>query len=356
MRLGKHFTEKLLYWYNINKRDLPWRNTRNPYYIWLSEVILQQTRVEQGLPYFYRFIEKFPTLTDLALAEPDEVLRIWQGLGYYSRARNLIRCAYVLYHEFNGKFPQKQEELRKLKGIGDYTSAAIASFAFKEKVPVIDGNVYRVLTRFLGIDKNISSAEGKITIFNIANNSLPGKDSDTFNQAVMEFGALQCIPKNPRCETCVMNLECYSFKNKTQSVFPIKKQKIKKRERFFNYVVFKSNHLLYLKKRQEKDIWHGLYDFKLVESDHLMEEDQVLENTGFKCSTEDWILEYSSRNYRHVLTHQNIWARFYIVEIGSNILTQRELKEQELKKFNLTEVQELPKPILVDKFLRENFF
>ena len=230
--------QELISWYLINKRDLPWRKTKNPYKIWLSEIILQQTRVQQGLPYYWKFIAAYPTIQALALANEDEVLNLWQGLGYYSRARNMLKTARVINEQYEGCFPTNYNDLLKLNGIGEYTAAAIASFSFKEPVAVVDGNVYRVLSRLFDIDTPIDSGEGKKAFRFLADEVLDKVNPDTFNQAIMEFGALHCTPQKPDCNNCVLNGTCLSRVNGTISQRPVKKKKNASKQRFFVYKVF----------------------------------------------------------------------------------------------------------------------
>ncbi|MEY4860751.1 MAG: hypothetical protein RL059_450 [Bacteroidota bacterium] len=230
--------QDLISWYLINKRDLPWRKTKNPYKIWMSEIILQQTRVQQGLPYYQKFISTYPTIQSLALANEDEVLNLWQGLGYYSRARNMLKTANVINEEYKGSFPTSYNDLLKLKGIGEYTAAAIASFSFNEPVAVVDGNVYRVLSRLFDIETPIDSVEGKKAFRFLADEVLDKVNPATFNQAIMEFGALHCTPKKPDCNNCVLNRTCLSRENGTISQRPVKKKKTAAKERFFVYKIF----------------------------------------------------------------------------------------------------------------------
>jgi len=257
----------LLDWYRNNQRDLPWRRTNDPYAIWLSEVILQQTRVEQGMPYWLRFIEDFPTVTDLANADEREVLRLWQGLGYYSRARNLHAAAKIVRDEYNGNFPNQYEQIRALKGIGDYTAAAISSFAFNLPHAVVDGNVYRFLSRIFAINTPIDSTNGKKEFFVLANELLDKSNPGTFNQSLMEFGAMQCKPSNPDCSVCPFNQYCQSFATNTVSEYPVKAKKTKTRNRYFDFIILSDEKNTLLQKREEKDIWQGLYQFPVIESE-----------------------------------------------------------------------------------------
>jgi len=260
------FSAIIIDWYQDNHRKLHWRETVDPYKIWLSEVILQQTRVAQGLPYYERFIISFPTVFDLAVAPSQKVLRLWQGLGYYSRARNLHRCAKQVVEKFNGHFPNSFNELTKLPGVGDYTAAAIASIAFREPVAVVDGNVYRVLARVFGIEKDIASGEGKKYFFSLANKLIDKTRPDLFNQALMEFGALHCLPKNPKCGECIFSKSCNANQRNLQAVLPVKSKKLKIKTRYFYYFILINKNKVLLKRRTEKDIWQGLNDFYLIET------------------------------------------------------------------------------------------
>ena len=260
------FSNKLIAWYKQNKRDLPWRKTTDPYQIWLSEIILQQTRVDQGLNYYHKFIKKYPNIHSLAQASEKDVLNLWQGLGYYSRARNLHFTAKYISNELNGQFPSKHKEILKLKGVGEYTAAAISSFSYKEVYPVIDGNVYRVLSRIFGVENPIDSTEGKKVFKKLAAELINTKNPDTYNQAIMEFGALQCTPKKPKCEDCPFLLECFAYKNELIAELPKKENKIKQRNRYFNYLVIINDDAFYLNERKEKDIWQGLFDFPVFET------------------------------------------------------------------------------------------
>ncbi|HYG19647.1 MAG TPA: A/G-specific adenine glycosylase, partial [Ohtaekwangia sp.] len=240
---NRYFPDKVVEWYDQNKRDLPWRQTRDPYKVWLSEVILQQTRVSQGLPYYLKFIEQYPDVHALAAASEQEVLRCWQGLGYYTRARNLHKCAKQVASAHRGIFPTSFAELKTLPGIGDYTAAAIASISFGEQVAVVDGNVFRVLARIFGIDKPINSPEGKNHFSTLAN-ALISKhpQPDIYNQAVMEFGALHCVPKNPLCDSCPFKGICVAAMQELQHALPVKLKAKPVRKRYFNYFVIRKGH------------------------------------------------------------------------------------------------------------------
>jgi A/G-specific adenine glycosylase len=307
-----YITDSLISWYHQNKRDLPWRSTKNPYFIWLSEIILQQTRVEQGRPYYEHFISKYPDVSTLANASADEVMRSWQGLGYYSRARNLHTAAKQVVERYNGTFPSSYDELLKLKGIGEYTAAAIASFAFKEVSPVLDGNVYRFLARYYGIHTPINSPKAKKEFIAIASEIIDHQNPDTFNQAIMEFGALQCKPQSPDCDACPLMSSCWAFKHNEVGVLPIKEKKLKRKSRYFNYFVLKTEDGLVLNKRTAKDIWQEMYEFPLIETDKELPEKQVLEMALHSKLLSDQmkVLKISDK-IKHVLSHQDIFARFF---------------------------------------------
>jgi A/G-specific adenine glycosylase len=306
-----NFSDELVKWYTENKRDLPWRHTTDAYIIWLSEVILQQTRVEQGMPYFNRFVEAYPNVTAFAAASEDEVLRLWQGLGYYSRGRNMLKTARIVQEEYNGTFPEKYDELIKLKGIGEYTAAAIASFSANEAKAVVDGNVYRVIARYFGISEPINSSAGKKLFQSIANDLLNKKNPALHNQAMMEFGALLCKPKNPACGICPVREGCYAFINNATTTLPVKINKVKIKERFFNYFLFADGDNILMNKRAENDIWANMYDLPLIETPALLPLDKLLtlpETVEYFGA--DIKIETASAIKKHVLTHQHLHVRF----------------------------------------------
>lgn len=270
------FAFKLINWYKQNKRDLPWRSTQDPYLIWLSEIILQQTRVAQGLPYYLRFVETFPTVQSMATADEQEILRLWQGLGYYSRARNMHQSAKIVMENFGGIFPDTYAKILTLKGVGSYTAAAIASFAFNEDVAVVDGNVFRVLARVFGVEEDIASGKGQKVFQQLADELLPQGESATYNQAIMEFGATYCKPVAPDCNSCIFNDKCIAFAQKRQQALPLKIKKLKIKERTFTYLIFTFEDKLMLKVRGAGDIWQGLYDFPTLE-DILEDKENNLE-------------------------------------------------------------------------------
>lgn len=352
------FASGLLGWYDQHKRDLPWRDIRDPYKIWLSEVILQQTRVQQGLPYYLRFVEKYPTVSDLAEASEEEVLRLWQGLGYYSRARNMHAAARTITTELNGRFPDNFAEIRKLKGVGDYTAAAVASFAFNEKVAVVDGNVYRVLARVFGVEDDIASPAGKRVFAELARELLPATRTDAYNQAIMEFGALHCKPANPDCMFCHFAHTCQARLTSRQQVLPVKSRKVKIKKRYFHYIVVNQKNKFLMKKRLKGDVWEGLYDFPLLEDEKFINKGVFLhamaEKTG-ALQAELRLLNVSAE-VRHVLTHQRLHVRFYQIETLSESATQAIQRFFGAKWQNLAEMEQLPKPVLMHNYLSAGIF
>lgn len=333
------FAGDLIEWYNINKRDLPWRNTISPYFVWLSEIILQQTRVEQGMPYYNNFIVNYPSVEDLAKADLDDVLKLWQGLGYYSRARNLHKTANEVAVNLNGNFPESYKELLKLKGVGDYTASAIASFCYKEPVPVLDGNVYRFIARLFGVYTEINTPKAKKEFKEILFNLIDKDRPDLFNQAIMEFGALHCTPKNPSCDDCVFNSSCHAHVNNVVLELPVKAKSKKSVNRYFNYFVCVQNDQVILKKRKEKDIWLNLYEFPMLESEEVFIKEEY-DGSAFIAVT---------KQYKHILSHQNIWAKFYLV----NEMPEKFDRVDENIEINISELDKYPIHRLLDKFLTE---
>jgi A/G-specific adenine glycosylase len=340
------FSETLIEWYKINKRDLPWRNTNNPYHIWLSEVILQQTRVAQGLPYYLKFIESFPTVIDLANAHQDEVLRLWQGLGYYSRGRNLHFTAQLIINNFEGIFPTKFDELIKFKGVGNYTASAIASFCSNEPKAVVDGNVYRVLARYFGIESDISLTSTQKEFQKLAFDLLNKKKPGIHNQAIMEFGALQCVPKSPNCVVCPLQNSCDALKNKKVASLPFKSKKIKTRKRFFNYIVIDRNNSTFVRRRNQGDIWEGLYEFPLIETSKDLDEKSILNSNEFQIliGGKNFEIIKISPQFKHQLTHQTIYCRF--IELKVKNFTN----ETDFENVKWTALEKYPKPILIQRF------
>lgn len=330
-----------------NKRDLPWRNTHEPYHIWLSEIMLQQTRIEQGLPYYYKFIEAYPTVFDLADASLDEVLKLWQGLGYYSRARNLHETARHVAYDLNGIFPRHYKDLKKLKGVGDYTASAIASICYNEPVAVVDGNVYRVLSRTFGMETPINTTVGNREFKALAMELLDKEDPATFNQAIMEFGALHCKPQNPGCEICVFNDTCTALKEQKVRELPVKIKKRKVKKRYFNFLVFHlENAKTIMEQRKGKGIWNGLYQFPLVETEALISENELVEEPAFKKITGNKNFSVELLNEKpvvHKLSHQHLYTRFW--QINSTVISKDTV--------DLDDVEKYPVPVLIENFLNE---
>ncbi len=340
------FSAKLIKWYHSNKRDLPWRNHHDAYKIWLSEIILQQTQVAQGLAYYLKFTEKYPNAKSLARASEDQVLKLWQGLGYYSRARNLHAAAKHMAGQFNGHFPTNYEDIRALKGVGDYTAAAIASFAYNLPYAVVDGNVYRLLSRVFGIDTPIDTGPAKKEFQQLADKLLDKKNPGLHNQAIMEFGSQYCRPLNPDCPNCILSAHCFAFNNGRVAQLPVKAKKTKVRHRFFNYVVLADkNNAVLVHKRQANDIWQGLYEFCLLETDNELSPEALLKTPAFTALCgKSFNLLHVSRLYKHVLSHQHLFARFYVVKIPSAFKAGRTFSPVgTLKKFAF--------PRLTEKFL-----
>jgi len=342
------FSNKLIAWYLQNKRDLPWRETQDPYAIWLSEIILQQTRVAQGLPYYEAFLNQYPTVFDLAKAPEDEVLRLWQGLGYYSRARNLHATAKKIAEDFQGNFPTTYKELLLLKGIGQYTAAAIASFAFKEQLPVVDGNVFRVLARYFGIKSDISTATTKKEFTALAGSLLPPKQAGLFNQAIMDFGATVCTPKNPACNLCIYNEDCLAYQTNQVSILPVKLSKTKVSSRFLNYLIYKDpTQQTQIQQRTSKDIWQQLYEFPLIETVETVEESKIEQliyqrHTGFELQR---ITKINSQPIIHKLSHRKLHINFWEIEVNNTL--SHGLPFSQLKMFAF--------PIVIHNFIVQHY-
>jgi len=261
------FSERILTWYAQHKRALPWRETKNPYVIWLSEIILQQTRVEQGMPYFFKFLENYPNVTKFAEAVEPEILRLWQGLGYYSRARNMHKASKQVLDRHKGEFPTDYQSLLALPGVGEYTAAAISSFSSNQGYAVLDGNVFRVLSRYFGIDEPINSSSGKKLFSKLAQEMLDQDHPGEYNQAIMDFGALQCKPKSPNCEECVLRLDCKAYEEGLVDKLPVKLKGKKSRDRYFHYFIIEKEGSILMSQRSEGDVWANLFEFPMIESD-----------------------------------------------------------------------------------------
>lgn len=341
-------------WYQQHKRDLPWRHTTDPYLIWLSEIILQQTRVAQGLPYYQKFTERFPTIKSFSEAPEDEILRLWQGLGYYSRARNMMQTAQQIMLDFGGVFPNNFDSLKKLKGVGDYTAAAIASFAYQEATPVVDGNVYRVLSRLLGIHTDISSPKAKLEFTSIAKELISAEEPAIFNQAIMEFGALQCTPSNPNCTVCPLQDVCYAYQHNAQKELPVKLKKVKITQRFLNYVLVQKDGAIAMQKRTKKDVWSGLYEFVLIETPTAVADwDELITLLPSYLQNSITLLQSASNPVIHQLSHQKLQITFWPLQIDSQFAFPADAN---YSFYTPSEIEILPKPIVLDNYLKKDFF
>ena len=340
-----NFSTKLINWYTVNKRDLPWRSTNNPYYIWLSEIILQQTQVVQGTPYYHAFTSQFPTVYDLAKANEEDVLKLWQGLGYYSRARNLHWSAKHIVNELGGVFPDTYKDILKLKGVGDYTASAIASICFNEVTAVVDGNVYRALSRIFGIETPINSTPGQKEFKALAQQLIDKQQPAIFNQAIMEFGARQCKPKNPDCSVCPFKTGCLALKENKIDVLPVKLKKTKVTKKYFNFIVIISkNEKTILEQRIGSGIWQNLYQFPLIETEKpstynniksKIENLDVLEDMNFDVHL------YNDTDIIHKLSHQHLYTKFWIVSVDESIE----------KGIEISNIKDFPVPILIGNFI-----
>lgn len=342
------FLDEIYRWFKLNKRDLPWRETSDPYRIWLSEIILQQTRVAQGTQYYQRFIENFPTVFELAYASEDQVLKLWQGLGYYTRARNIYFTAKKIVNVYNGEFPNKYDEILKLKGIGPYTAAAIASIAFGLPHATVDGNVYRVLSRYFGIKTPIDSTNGKKEFNELAESLILSSDPGMHNQALMEFGALQCIPKSPNCNLCPLAKTCFAFHHKLVNELPLKSKKTKQRNRYFYYYYIESGDFTFIEKRNGNDIWKNLYQFPLVETQKEYTETDLI---SLKIPIIEKIpgnTKLISTTKKHILSHQIIYAKVIQIELNdTNFRTDKFIR------INKKDISKFAVPKLLEQFIEE---
>ncbi len=341
--MPKNINTLIINWYTENKRDLPWRNTREAYFVWLSEIILQQTRVAQGLAYYNKFVRNFPTVSDLAIADEQKVLNNWQGLGYYSRARNLHKTAKIIESEFGGVFPDNYSDIIKLPGIGDYTASAISSFSFNEAQAVLDGNVFRVLSRIYNISTPIDSTKGKKEFRSLAQEFLDEDRPAIHNQAIMEFGAIQCTPKNPNCEECPIRLHCEGYQANKHLTLPVKAKKIKVRNRKMVYLYASKNDKFAIQKRTEKDIWQHLYQFPVLDESELA-------SNEYKMAFEQLLdtklndFQFNSKT-THLLSHQKLNIEFYTAQIQANTLNEHQLIQE-------SDIADFPFPRPLVEFLK----
>ncbi len=344
------FSKILILWYIDHKRELPWRLTKDPYAIWLSEIILQQTKVAQGLPYYHAFISRFPSVNDLANAPEEKVLKLWQGLGYYSRARNLHVTAKYISKDLKGEFPTTYQGLLQLKGVGDYTASAIASICYNESTAVVDGNVYRVLSRYFGITTPINSTQGIKEFKKLAQKLIDSSQPGTYNQALMEFGARHCTPKSPNCSSCIFNDKCMALQKTTVAELPVKLKKATIKKCYFNYFIIQSEgEVIQLQQRTEKGIWQQLYEFPLIETSKEIELDILQQLEEFKELSKKHsfssIVLYNEKSIIHKLSHRHLHTRFWIIETYNN----------DIKGIPIQSINKYPVPTLIEKFITSYF-
>ncbi|MDQ6762081.1 MAG: A/G-specific adenine glycosylase [Bacteroidota bacterium] len=328
MKNKKFFTKSLLEWNcNDNKRKMPWKGEKDPYKIWISEIILQQTRVQQGLAYYQRFIKAFPDAKSLAAAPEQKVFKLWEGLGYYSRCRNLLASAKYIDSELNGKFPENYTDILALKGVGDYTASAIASFAYNQPHAVLDGNVFRVLSRFFGIKTPVDTPAGKKLYSLLASDLLDKKEPGIYNQAIMDFGAIICKPAQPLCDLCALQLKCAAFNKHLVNILPVKEKSIKRKERFFNYLIVEYADSMYVRKRIDKDIWQSLYEFILLETNQVLTGKDLLKTELFASffAKKKYSITAESSTYKQQLTHQTITGKFFHIKISTPLTFENDL-------------------------------
>ncbi|MBU2915975.1 A/G-specific adenine glycosylase [Reichenbachiella agariperforans] len=342
-------SRRLLDWYRLNHRDLPWRQTKNPYTVWMSEIILQQTRVAQGTSYYLNFSQTYETVRDFATAPLDDILKMWQGLGYYSRARNMHKCAGHIVEKLEGEFPNTYDQLIKLTGIGKYTAGAIASICFDQAVPAIDGNAFRVYSRVFGIYEDITLSSTFKTFFELGSQIIPHDQPGDFNQAVMELGATICLPKNPQCNSCPLEAMCYAREKKEQTSLPVKTKKTKVKSRYLDYILLHQEGQVLVKQREKGDIWQGLFDFLLIESD-MHSKSSIFE----LVEQNDWgtpSVLYSSAEYKHLLTHQKLHLYFHVLDIPKREDFKLICQNNKLKSLHISDLVNLAVPKPIEKFL-----
>ena len=338
------FTENLTSWYSANKRDFPWRNTKDPYRIWLSEIILQQTQIKQGLPYYQAFVKRFPKVHDLAQASQDDVLKLWQGLGYYSRARNLHETAKHVAFELNGVFPTSYSELLKLKGVGDYTASAIASICFNEPKAVLDGNVYRVLSRYFGVDAPINTTSGFKVFRALAQDNLDVKKPAMYNQAIMDFGATQCTPKKAGCNTCPLITTCAAYSTGRVNELPVKIKAKKPKNRYFNFLVYLSkDKKTIVEQRKANGIWKHLYQFPLIESEKALLYSTLKDRLNSELKVDFDLRLYNKQDVVHKLSHQHLHTKFWIIDL--NQLPQKGISIAQLNHYAV--------PVVIENFIKD---
>jgi len=338
-------------WYKINGRDLPWRRNRNPYSVWISEIILQQTRVSQGMDYYHRFMKKFPDIKKLAETEINEVLNVWQGLGYYSRARNLHNAAKEVVRNYNGKFPSTYSEIIKLRGIGSYTAGAIASICFGEKVPAIDGNALRLISRMFLIGEDISKISSQKKIHSIVSELIKKGDPAIINQAIMDLGAMICTPRNPSCDECPLEWKCEAKARGVQHILPVKKKKTRVSLRYFHYLVMGSENTYFLEKRNSDDIWRWLYQFPLIETKKEIKDEDIHSLISSFLNTEEFNIHKISKTYTHILSHQKILAKFYHISHNDEL---EKTRKEGLIKVTEENFEQYPLPKLIENYVKDS--
>lgn len=342
------FSNRIYNWYSLNKRNLPWRKTKDAYKIWISEIILQQTRVAQGTNYYLRFINSFPTVIHLAKAHEDEVLKLWQGLGYYSRARNLHATAKIIVSNYNSEFPNNYKDIISLKGIGPYTAAAIASIAFKLPYPAVDGNIYRVFSRYFGIKTPIDSTNGKKQFQQLAEELILKDEPGMHNQALMEFGALQCTPKSPNCGNCPLADSCFALQNNLIELLPVKEKKTKQRKRFFYYYLIDDGIHIYITKRSSNDIWRNLHELPLHENKKELTDKELIQKEIPFIENGEFNIKLISAPKKHVLSHQIIYAKLIYVEVKPNVNITKPLI-----RVNKKDISKFAVPRLLEQFFED---
>jgi len=344
------FAESLLIWYNSTKRDLPWRTNTIPYSVWVSEVILQQTRVAQGMEFYMRFMAAFPTVYDLADAKEEEVLRLWQGLGYYSRAGNLLEAAKWVVNENRGQFPDTISGLLKMKGVGQYTAAAIGSICFGIEVPAIDGNALRVAARYFGIDQPINESISLSVFTEVLKPALSGAPPGDFNQAIMELGALICKPVNPRCSACPLEAGCVALAENTTDILPVKKKKSGVKEVYLTYAFLTHGERFLMRKRSEKGIWRNLWDFPSIESDSPVRREELVELFAEKLGLKGISVSSAQNEVTHLLTHRKLRIVFLQMAVEAF-----EIELSDYAWVSFSEAEKLPKPLPIANFLHKKF-
>ena len=349
--MRKTFTQKLFRWYSLYKRNLPWIGSNDPYKVWLSEVILQQTRVEQGLSYYQKFVKKYPDIQQLANAPHDEVMKMWEGLGYYSRARNMHSTAKQVVEELNSSFPDTYEGLIQLKGIGQYTAHAILSYAYKKPFAVVDGNVLRVLARYFGIREPIDTPKGKTLIQQHADSLLDKKEPDVFNQAMMDFGALICKPRQPDCENCPLQKSCAGYQQELTDILPVKSKKIKRQTRYLHFFVFRAGEKILVEQRIANDIWKNLYQFPVIETTKNVSSKSLMESEDYQAfRIKNPLPVITSPIFKQQLTHQQLICRLYIFDLKSI----DKIKRSGVKQVTFTQLKQLAFPGVIRDFLKIN--